>query len=828
MRQDPATQRTPLREASLAARSRSKPARMWPWYALLVALSFTVAFWLDLVTATPRATAVVPAQSDANARIVMPPVGLTGRISGHVLSIGSASGAIAGARVCAVNANYHAFESPAVPCTLTDTNGAYAFDSLQAGAYRLRAAARGYFPGVANGGAALQLEAARVVDEVDIALLAGGSKVTGSVTDASGGPVPRATVRTANLHSAAMVDVECDDDGRFETWTDAGNVALTASAPGYASLVRTIVAPADDVMLRLAPSGSISGKVIARDTSEPVPGVEVFALEPGTLPHPGTATATSDERGAFRIEGLEQGKYILWAQSERWRGELSDPVELSVSERLVGALVYVTPAVRVVGQVRYDVGGQPCVQGHVALHPEADQSSRGLSASASIAMNGSVVIDGVSPGSYAVDVNCDDARASTEPETIVIANDDLDGLVWKVTRGLGLELHVVDAADKPVAGVDLVLWFPETAQGARLSQSYTSDDNGVARVPTILAPGKYSIEAAHGPRAQQLFIELDERTPIARAVYRLPGAGRLTISAVDKRGKPVDNLTVIASPIAPSDEEPREMISTSAPGLQVMSQRIQALTRRLSQGSLAQPRGAGRYLLAALNPGVYEVRADDGVNPSAIATARGLTQITVGREPVEAVVIFDTGASIRGRVVDAAGGPANDVWVSASAEETAEPLPVDGEVPAHQRVMTDDSGHFELPGLEERARYSVRAEPPSGALGLLRHAAPSEDITIRLPAECTLGGAVIDLSGRPVPPFTVQTTQRDTGQIQAKLFLDQNGHWQLQGVPPGPVRLSVIDDQGRTAQRELDLSEGQSVMDIQLTLTTTEQVTPSE
>ncbi|HKU44207.1 MAG TPA: carboxypeptidase-like regulatory domain-containing protein, partial [Polyangiales bacterium] len=261
------------------------------------------------------------------------------------------------------------------------------------------------------------------------------------------------------------------------------------------------------------------------------------------------------------------------------------------------------------------------------------------------------------------------------------------------------------------------------------------------------------------------------------------------------------------------------IVSTTAPGLQEPSPRTQALMQRLQTGRLAQPLGGGRYRIAPLEAGTYEVRADDGVNPSVLARAAGASQIVVAHAPVEARVTIDAQSSIRGRVVDGAGGPVSDVWVSASSEDGAAKTEAVGEVPAHQRVLTDDDGRFEVAGLAGNARYSVRVERPFGALSLQRGVTPGQDVTIRLPALGGLSGTLIDPTGQPLPPFTIQVRELDTGHNQAELIRDPNGNWKLERVQPGTLRVSaILDGSGRVVNQTVELHEGEQLARIQLRL----------
>jgi hypothetical protein len=130
--------------------------------------------------------------------------------------------------------------------------------------------------------------------------------------------------------------------------------------------------------------------------------------------------------------------------------------------------------------------------------------------------------------------------------------------------------------------------------------------------------------------------------------------------------------------------------------------------------------------------------------------------------------------------------------------------------------MTDDDGRFELSGLAANARYGLRVERPFGALNVRRDVSPFDAVTIRLPALGTLSGTVSDPHARALQPFTIQVRQLDTGRDLAALIRDPNGHWTLERVQPGTLRVSALDEDGRVAERTVELKEGQALTGIQL------------
>jgi Carboxypeptidase regulatory-like domain len=150
------------------------------------------------------------------------------------------------------------------------------------------------------------------------------ASVEGTVTNAlTGEPLVRAHVSLRGLvdgaprNLGALTNVE----GRFSMANvPPGNFTVTAEHVGFVAYLEPgrpwtqVFLKAgdrkDDLKLKLTPTGAIAGRVAAAD-GEPAEGVTVFA-ETGPT---GTRAATTDEKGQFRIGGLQPGKYRVKAKA---------------------------------------------------------------------------------------------------------------------------------------------------------------------------------------------------------------------------------------------------------------------------------------------------------------------------------------------------------------------------------------------------------------------------------------------------------------------------------------------------------------------------------
>ncbi|MGE3850413.1 MAG: carboxypeptidase regulatory-like domain-containing protein [Planctomycetota bacterium] len=163
-----------------------------------------------------------------------------------------------------------------------------------------------------------------------------GNFLAGVVQDEGGNPVAGATV-TAMLHGN-------DGDGSDEAVTDAfgqftvtrvphndftSDVWVTVVAEGFATLVTTALANAENVLLVVKQDGAVTGQVL------PPPGaalrlpVKVLATQALYNQKNGFTFPPFQVKadGTFSLSGLAEGEVTLVAQSEF--GEISEPVKLN-------------------------------------------------------------------------------------------------------------------------------------------------------------------------------------------------------------------------------------------------------------------------------------------------------------------------------------------------------------------------------------------------------------------------------------------------------------------------------------------------------------------
>ena len=166
------------------------------------------------------------------------------------------------------------------------------------------------------------------------------------VVNESGRPLPNARISLMRLGSLnpESITATADREGKFEVSGLArASYQIFAFLEGYAPLLRgdlddtkaRVYHVGDSVTLVLTKGGVITGAV-TNQAGEPVVGVNVRALMvhvTNSLPFPYLAGQTdlTDDRGVYRIYGLPEGTYVVWAGGGESRNtQNEDPFDSDV------------------------------------------------------------------------------------------------------------------------------------------------------------------------------------------------------------------------------------------------------------------------------------------------------------------------------------------------------------------------------------------------------------------------------------------------------------------------------------------------------------------
>lgn len=254
-----------------------------------------------------------------------------------------------------------------------------------------------------------------------------GLRITGIVRDADG-PIPGARVQLSTLRTAGGVihlrrdspmATETDSVGRFELrGLSGGQVELRADADGYQARRVAISAGSEggdvsDVDVLLVPGAHLAGTVVGADGSPAVGALVMVSSRRG-----GFGRATTDEQGAFRVEGLPaEGPYMVLV-----RHYAHPPLEVEEATLGSGRVYRLEVSARIMGRV-FDRGSQaPITEYTLELDGPLRTRSRGVSVS------GAFEIASLPPGSYQLVVTAEGYGPGIREGLIVSLGRDSTGV----------------------------------------------------------------------------------------------------------------------------------------------------------------------------------------------------------------------------------------------------------------------------------------------------------------------------------------------------------------------------------------------------------------
>jgi hypothetical protein len=304
------------------------------------------------------------------------------------------------------------------------------------------------------------------------------AKIQGAVVASDDGrPLRRVIVRVSAPEMREPRSTTTDLSGRYEIADlPAGRYTVNASRAGFVSISHGQTRPnemgrpievrdgqtVERINFALPRGAAITGRVVD-EYGEPVAGASIQPmqmrymngrLQPTMTGGVGGMFQTPDT-GEFRVWGLAPGEYLIQANvqgggpfetddragySTTYYPNASVPseaqmVRVEVGQTISGIEIMLSPirTARISGTT-LDARGQPLRGGFVmAMSQSGDGVLVMRSQSGQIKPDGTFIISGVAPGSYAVRANSPPAAGSTVPETLVatvtVSDGDVNGVV---------------------------------------------------------------------------------------------------------------------------------------------------------------------------------------------------------------------------------------------------------------------------------------------------------------------------------------------------------------------------------------------------------------
>lgn len=232
--------------------------------------------------------------------------------------------------------------------------------------------------------------------------------VTGSVVDADGQPAVRAFVGCddRSSHLTASTDAE----GRFKLPMEASGCSVIAHHPQFPSSDRTRIEAGKDNVVKLGLGGTIEGNVVD-EQGRPVASyrlsVEVFLpkSEGAELGPRGRPQQINEEAGAFRLERMPAGKYVLVASASGQPPGKSDSVNVDVGQTTRSVRIVLPRAATLTGTIRDDETRRPIAGAVVQLDAMAGGGGPNANPPATTDAQGIYSLTGVPPGPFSVRID---------------------------------------------------------------------------------------------------------------------------------------------------------------------------------------------------------------------------------------------------------------------------------------------------------------------------------------------------------------------------------------------------------------------------------------
>ena len=705
-------------------------------------------------------------------------------------------------------------------CVTTDANGRYFVENLVSTKYSVAAGAKGYRPEIFQPEgdrkrSSFQLTPGEKKTGVDLTLRSGGVEITGVVSDISGGPIAHAKVwATAGFGGPGDTGgssplVETDAQGLFSLWMVAGKVQVFATADGYGLTSEAGRAPGGFSLI-LTPESSLAGVVVDAGSGKPVAGAKVSISQPESREGDGGGIDLSDAAGKFRVTRLSQGRYTVTAKMERGYGTAEGSILVGLGQQVEGVVVRVFSSVKIVGRVM--LAGKPprvCVVASVGFTDKMHQRTLRARTEA----DGTLIAEGVLPGTYQVEPWCEGSLANETYEPIVVVDKDIVGLKWQVESGATIRGRVFNQEGHPVENAAV---FGQTAGGGPRSVMAGAGDrsahDGTYEL-TGLPPATYQLDVTSddgtAPPAGYM-VEVAAGQTIEKNLELL-AVGALKGKIKDTEGTPVEGATIDvrrAASAAPGVPFPESM-PDGPDGLRSDRQ--------------------GVFNLSALRPGEYQVSARRGLvslkKPGTTDHAELGEKVTIraGETATVQLVVVSQTRTIKGSVVAADNESVPDAFVLAASESDAPGAPNDAVYAtrgwawgsADKPVLAGVDGTFVISKLAP-GKYTLRAYRKGGGEVIAEHVEAGSTVKLEIKQTGSITGKATR-EGSVIEQLRVQLEDPKTGFTRSEVFFRTEGRFTLRDLPAGHFSLTAAAE-GSRRKIELDLGQAETKTGVTLPL----------
>jgi len=744
----------------------------------------------------PAAVAPREIATGENVRIELTLVAGGRTLTGQVTD--ASGGPVAGARIDAAKLGAMVRAVDAVASTSTGADGRYTL-TVAEGQLLVAASEPSYAP------QSRYLEVGPAGATANFALVPGGV-IEGVVRDETtrevvpGGRVIASRDTPAmQLGERSRQQAVAGADGRFRiAGLRPGAYELSGAAGNRVSRAPTIVGlgvaeQVSDIEILVGRAATIRG-VVLDETNTPAPNVDVMMFGRG---RGGENEAKTDAKGAFVIEGISAGRYMLMANGDPYVSTGVTPIEVATAD-VDGVKVHVKRGAKLVGYV------EPRQVCEVRLERGEDAGPMhmiSMVAPRTTAADGAFELSPIDLAKYSVTARCSSGDQGTADVNVVAGTNNI---VVKVKPGASITGTVVDGQGKAVAGVGVMA-------------NPVGDVERTTIVNGMITSGEQTLTNAAGQF---------ELRGLAAGDYRL---------GVLDRGRPLPMKTDTTVKLGPAEkktgvtlavERPDGVIRgvVTGPDGKPLADAWVSLDVDLDALLDAQPRDGERRSRMVRVERSDEGGASGGDIAPVLTDAAGTFELSgLARVPYTVVAEAQSGA-LRGQAtgvkpdatitIQALGVTELRGVVKASAPLTFFTVELEGPT-REQRTFAAADGTFSF-GRVDPGTYKVSVTSNAGNGDAKVTVAPGKPATVEvvLAANAIVTGKLVDAKGAPVGGLPVVVIPKPPdGRMQVSidgppLTSGPDGTFRVE-AKAGPSILLVMTPPSPTTKPDLNLVAGQ-------------------
>jgi hypothetical protein len=525
--------------------------------------------------------------------------------------------------------------------------------------------------------------------------------------------------------------ITTDDQGRFSfTNLPAGRFMLNASKPGYVSVSYgqrrpgpgrsgTAIQLADnqkfEVQLQIPRGGVITGTVLD-ERGEAIPGTGVrvmrYATQSGQRTLQQAGTGSTDDRGVYRVYGLQPGEYVVAATPRNTA--MTDEVRLRAEVEAMRTAAQNMGEARAV-EARQMLERVRAVQTQIAAAAATDEPSTGY---APVYYPGTTAPSGAS----SVNVGIGEEKGAIDFQLQLVPIAHIEGVV-------------VTASGPAAQSVQVTLVNVGFEVPGISNSTARPDRDGRFRISNV-APGQYMLVArgtigGRDPRAAEIQAIEERRAAVAgRGANPAQVAEPVRLWAmtdVSVDGRDVANLVLTLQPGMTVSGRVAFEGTTAQPPTDLSRLRVSitptdpaGAMRRLASSANGRVDASGKFTIAGVSPGRYRLTGSGAgqgwtVGSSIVSGQDSLDvpfEVKPNQSVINAVLTFtDKQTEVAGTLVDAKGQPASDYTIIIYPAEREHWTPQSRRIQS-SRPGTDGSYTFRnLPAGEYRLSAVLDPEP---------------------------------------------------------------------------------------------------------------------